>query len=125
MVLGSRKLKYFHDFPLFRERRIIASQIALFFFFGCLLLNVKNFELLRFLDLLNRKNMQLIDVKQRIRKLFCIGVLQIDRKNLFKNSMGRSILSLMLFSFFHDRVTYCCHNLLATCCTKIGPLSFE
>ena len=67
----------------------------LYFFFGCLLLNVKNFELLRFLDLLNRKNMQLIDVKQRIRKLFCIGVLQIDRKKLFKNSMGRSILSLM------------------------------
>ena len=32
MVLGSRKLKHFHDFPLFRERRIIASQIALFFF---------------------------------------------------------------------------------------------
>ena len=39
--------------------------------------------------------MQLIDVEQRIRKLFCIGVLQIDRKNLFKNLMGRSILSLM------------------------------
>ena len=94
MVLDSRELKHFPDFPLFRERRIIASQIAPFSF-GCLLLNVMNFELLRFLDLPNRNNMQLIDVKQRIRKLFCIGVLQIDRKNLFKNSMGRSILSLM------------------------------
>ena len=99
MVLGSRELKHFPDFPLFRERRIIASQIAPFSF-GCLLLNEKNFELLRFLDLLNRKNMQLIDVKQKIRKLFCIGVLQIDRKNLFKKFDGQIYFEFDVVFFF-------------------------
>ena len=30
MVFGSRELKHFHDFLLFREMRIIANQIASF-----------------------------------------------------------------------------------------------
>ena len=58
---------------------------------------MKNFELLQFLELLNRKNRQLIDVNQRISKLFGICVLQMNRKIFSKNVRDRSILSLMLF----------------------------
>ena len=91
-VFGSRELKHFHDFLLFRERIIIVSWIASFSC-GCFLLNVNNFEIIRFQELLNRKNRQLIDVRQRICKLFAICVLQINGKILF----NRSILSLMFF----------------------------
>ena len=91
-VFSSRELKHFHDFLLFRERIIIVSWIASFSC-SCFLLNVNNFEI--FPELLNRKNRQLIDVRQRICKLFGICVLQINGKILF----NRSILSLMFFFF--------------------------
>ena len=95
VVFGSRELKHFHDFLLFRERIIIVSWIASFSC-SCFLLNVNNFEIIQFQELLNRKNRQLIDVRQRICKLFGICVLQINGKILF----NRSILSLMFFFFF-------------------------
>ena len=120
VVFGSRELKHFQDFLLFRERIIIVSQIASFSC-GCFLLNVNNFEIIRFQELLNRKNRQLIDVRQRICKLFGICVLQINGKILF----NRSILSSMFFFFFHDHVTNCWHSLSTTRWTKIDPLSFE
>ena len=91
-VFGSRELKHFHDFLLFIERIIIVSWIASFSC-SCFLLNVNNFEI--FPELLNRKNRQLIDVRQRICKLFGICVLQINGKILF----NRSILSLKFFFF--------------------------
>ena len=92
-VFGSRELKHFHDFLLLRERIIIVSWIASFSS-SCFLLNVNNFEI--FPELLNRKNRQLIDVRQRICKLSGICVLQTNGKILF----NRSILSLKFFFFF-------------------------
>ena len=119
-VFGNRELKHFHDFLLFKERIIIVSWIASFSC-SCFLLNVNNFEIIRFQELLNRKNRQLIDVRQRICKLFGICVLQINGKILF----NRSFLSLIFFFFFHDHVTNCWHSLSTTRWTKIDPLSFE
>ena len=43
MVFGSRKSKHFHDFLLFREMRIIASQIASFSL-SCSLTKCKEFR---------------------------------------------------------------------------------
>ena len=91
-VFGSRELKHFNDFLLFRERIIIVSWIASFSC-SCFLLNVNNFEI--FPELLNRKNRQLIDVRQRICKLFGICVLQINGK---KNSID--LFWVWCFFFF-------------------------
>lgn len=43
MAFGSRKPKHFHDFLLFREMRIIASQIASFSL-SCSLTKCKEFR---------------------------------------------------------------------------------
>ena len=117
VVFGSRELKHFHIFCYLEKWELLQAKL-LHFLWAVLLLNVKNFELLQFLELLNRKNRQLIDVNQRISKLFGICVLQMNRNFFFQKCSWQIYFEFNAF-FFHDHVTNCCHRLLTTSCTKI------
>ena len=105
----------------YEEKWELLQPKLLHFLWDVLLLNVKNFELLRFLELLNRKNRQLVDVQQRIRKLFGICVLQMNRKFFFQKCYWQIYFEFDAF-FLHDHVTNCCHRLLTTRCTKIDSV---